>query len=202
MSKASWQWLSLAVGLVGFTFGGCAGGAAETHGPATGPTNGETGGDGIPNTVINKTGGDTVSARIGPPGGSLELTAGPRIEIPPGAVSDGEDFVLKLAGKSSAFRNKESEKAVGPIFICAPEVNAPEGRTINVSIPLAAYPQGWGDVAIAYEVSEGEVVGAEDSTRTKWQYERAKLSGGRAVAELSSLTGLRMQFVLTNLEAQ
>ena len=32
--------------------------------------------------------------------------------------------------------------------------------------------------------------------------ERAKLSGGRVVAQLGQATGLRMQFVLTNLEAQ
>jgi hypothetical protein len=81
-------------------------------------------------------------------------------------------------------------------------MEAPEGRTIRVSIPLAAYPEGWGDVGIAYEYSMGNRVGAEDSEHTRWQYERAKLSGGRAVADLPALNGYRLQFVLTNLEAQ
>ena len=72
----------------------------------------------------------------------------------------------------------------------------------RVSIPLASYPEGWGDVSLGYEYPEGARVGAEDSEHTKWQYENAKLSGGRAVAELSDVAGYRLQFVLTNLEAQ
>jgi hypothetical protein len=71
-----------------------------------------------------------------------------------------------------------------------------------VSFPLASLPDGWGEPSIAYEVSEGAILGSEDSTRTKWQYEQARLDAGRVVAQLPSVNGLRMQFVLTNLEAQ
>lgn len=152
---------------------------------------------------VNKRGSGSVSARLGTGGGSLELEEGPRVQVPAGSVNDGElDFVLRVAQKTTAFANKESERALGPTFSFAPDVAAPDGGAIEISFPLASLPDGWGDPAIAYEVSEGEVVGAEDSTRTKWTYERASLSDGRVVAQLPHVTGLRMQFVLTNLEAQ
>lgn len=103
---------------------------------------------------------------------------------------------------TTAFFNEEAERPVGKTFSFAPAVEAPEGRTIKVSIPLASYPEGWGEVAIAYEYPVGDRVGAEDSIHTRWQYETARLSGGRAVAELPALIGFRLQFVLSNLESQ
>lgn len=151
-----------------------------------------------PRNPVSKRGSGSVAATLGPGGGSLELDEGPRVEVPAGAVTEGQDFVLKVAQKTTAFFNKESERPLGPTFSFAPDLDSP----IKVSFPLASLPDGWGDPAIAYEISEGAVVGAEDSTRTKWQYERAQVSGGRVVASLPGATGLRMQFVLTNLEAQ
>lgn len=151
---------------------------------------------------VSKRGSGSVAARLGPGGGTLELDEGPRVEVPPGTVTDAKDYVLNVAQMTTAFSNKESERPLGPTFAFAPALDAPAGDTIRVSFPLASLPDGWGDPAIAYEVGQGKVVGAEDSTRTKWQYERATLSGGRVVASLPSLTGLRMQFVLTNLEVQ
>jgi hypothetical protein len=207
MSKTTQHGMALAMALamtlaVGLALGACAGGAASTPGASTAQKADDNDSDGVPNAVVRKEGTGSVSALIGPPGGTLELIGGPRVEIPPGAVSGGLEFVLKTAAKTSAFRNKESEKSVGPIFIFSPAVDAPEGRTISVSIPLGAYPEGWGEVALAYEEAQGEVVGGEDSTHTKWQYESGKLSGGRAIAQLNALHGLRLQFVLTNLNAQ
>lgn len=183
---------------------GC-GGAAATGPGASSANEASPADDGeaaAPNSVVRKSGSGSVSARLGPPGGTLELNDGPRVEIPPGAVEGGVEFVLKVAQKTTAFGNKESEKAIGPTFSFSPELNAPEGRSITVSFPLGAPPDGWGDPAIAYEQDEGAISYGEDSTRTKWLYESAKLSGGRIVAELPALSGLRMQFVLSNLEAQ
>jgi hypothetical protein len=155
-----------------------------------------------PNTAVHKSGSGTVAAVLGSPGGTLELNGGPRVEIPPGAVEGAEEFVLKVAQKTTAFGNKESEKAVGPTFSVAPGADAPDGRMVVFSLPMASFPDGWGDPALAYELDQGEVVGGEDSTRTRWQYEPARLSGGRIVAELPGVPGLRLQFVLSNLEAQ
>lgn len=180
---------------------GC-GGASQAAAPAATTANEVQPGTALaPRNPVSKRGSGTVSAKFGPGGGSLELEEGPRVDIPAGAVTEGEDFVLKLAQKTTAFFNKEDQRPLGPTFSFAPDLDAP-GEPIKVSFPLASLPDGWGDPSIAYEISEGEVVGGEDSTRTKWQYERAKLSGGRVVASLSQVTGLRMQFVLTNLESQ
>ena len=150
---------------------------------------------------VSKRGSESVSATVGSGGGSLELNEGPRVSIPGGTLNEAMDFVLKLAPKTTAFFNKESERPLGPTFSFSPPLAA-NGGSIEVSFPLASLPEGWGEPSIAYEVAQGRIVGAEDSTRTRWQYERAAMSGGRVVARLPEVTGLRMQFVLTNLEAQ
>jgi hypothetical protein len=156
----------------------------------------------VPTGAVHKSGGDKVAATMGPAGGTLDIGSGAKVEIPPGTFSEATDVVLTVSQGTTAFFNSEHEKPVGPTFEVSPGMSAPEGRTIRVSIPLASYPEGWGEVSLGYEYPEGERVGAEDSEHTKWQYENAKLVGGRAVAEVQELAGYRLQFVLTNLEAQ
>lgn len=199
--KTVWIGITAAAALAAV---GCSKGPDRSPGASSFGGDESAGGDrgGVPNSTVHKTGSGSVSALVGPPGGTLELSGGPRVQIPPGAVEDGQEFVLKEAAKTTAFGNSEHERPVGNPFIFSPGVEAPEGRSIEVSIPLASYPEGWGDVSIAYEYPAGAMVGAEDTEHTKWQYENAKLSGGRAVAKLPALNGYRLQFVLTNLEAQ
>lgn len=183
---------------------GCGGPAGESEPGASEGDSSSSSGDEAPAPagVVNKSGSGSVTARIGSAGGSLTLSSGPKVEIPAGAIDGAEDIELSETQGTTAFLNEESERPVGPTFVIAPDVQAPEGKTIKVSIPLASYPEGYGDVAIAYEYSMGNRVGAEDSEHTRWQYESAKLVGGRAVAELPAVNGYRLQFVLSNLEAQ
>jgi hypothetical protein len=155
-----------------------------------------------PRGAVHKSGGDSASATMGPAGGTLSIASGAKVEIPPGTLSEAQEVVLTLTKGTTAFFNEEHEKPVGPTFEVSPAMSAPEGQAIRVSIPLASYPEGWGEVSLGYEYPEGARVGAEDSEHTKWQYENAKLTGGRAVAELSEVAGYRLQFVLTNLESQ
>ena len=184
---------------------GACGGASTGGTPAaaaTGPAE-DTGGElAAPAGAVNRSGSGSVSAVLGPAGGSLSLSEGPKVEVPPGALTEAEEFVLKTAPLTTAFLNEEAERPEGPTFVFSPAVSAPEGRAIKVSIPLASYPEGWGEAALGYEYPEGKRVGAEDSMHTRWQYENATLSGGRAVAEVAELTGMRLQFVLTNLTVQ
>jgi hypothetical protein len=190
--------VALALGLTA-----CSKGGPESSPGASSASERSTGGDVVaPNSVVRKTGSGSVTATLGTPGGTLELSSGPRVEIPPGAVDGSQDFVLKEAARTTAFFNSEHEKPYGPTFIFSPGINAPEGRTITVSLPVGALPEGWGDPSIAYEYPVGEMVGAEDAEHTQWQYEDAKISGGRAIAELPAVNGYRLQFVMTNLEAQ
>jgi hypothetical protein len=197
MANATSKWLTLSLIALG-----CGGSQAVAPGATTSNEVKETSAKG-PSNPVSKHGSGSVAALLGSGGGSLELDEGPRVAVPAGAVKGGQEFVLKLAAKTTAFSNKESEKPLGPTFSFAPSVDAPSGGSIEVSYPLASVPSGWGEPSIAFEVASGaEISYGEDSTRTKWQYERAKLSGGRVVAQLDGVTGLRMQFVLTNLEAQ
>jgi hypothetical protein len=198
MLSATRKWFVVAVMV------GCGGSQASAPGANTANEvqPGLQGPAAAPRNPVSKRGSGKVSATFGPGGGSLELDEGPRVEVPAGALTDAQEFTLNVAQKTTAFFNKESERPLGPTFAFAPALDAPAGESIRVSFPLASLPDGWGDPSIAYETATGEVVGGEDSTRTQWQYERGKLSGGRIVASLPSVTGLRMQFVLTNLEAQ
>ncbi len=176
---------------------GCGGGTAAGPGTSTSDQGGAA-----RVTRASAVGSGSVSAVIGAPGGSLELSGGPRVEIPAGAVKEAQEFVLREATKTTAFLNSEAERPIGPIFIFSPELEAPEGQSIRVSLPLAGFPQGWGEPSISYEYIVGEMVGAENAQHTRWDYADARLSGGRLVADLPSLPGERLQFILTNLEAQ
>jgi len=183
-------------------------GGAKAHEPGASSSSGdeagssEGGGSATPNSVVHKSGGKSVSAVIGPPGGTLEIASGAKIEIPPGTFEDGEEVTIADAPGSTAFLNSEHERPIGPVFTVAPSMEATKGHMIRVSIPLAAYPQGWGDAQMGYEYPVGEMVGGEDAEHTKWQTTPASLSGGRAVAEVPALPGYRLQFVLSNLESE
>jgi hypothetical protein len=200
MANATSKWLALPLIALGCGGSQAAAPAANTANEVQANKEASAGG---PSHPVSKHGSGSVAALLGSGGGSLELDEGPRVAIPAGAVHGGQEFVLKIAAKTTAFSNKEGEKPLGPTFSFAPAVDAGSGGSIEVSYPLATVPSGWGDPSIAYEIAEGEEISyGEDSTRTKWQYERAQVSGGRVVAKVSGVTGLRMQFVLTNLEAQ
>ena len=197
MASSTGRWLALPM-LVAL---GCGGSSASAPAATTANEVKEPSATG-PSNAITKRGSGSVAALVGSGGGTLELNEGPRVVIPRGAVTGGQDFVLKVAQKTTAFANKESEKALGPTFSFSPGIET-NGEKIEVSFPLASVPAGWGDPSIAYEIEEGAAISyGEDSTRTKWQYERARLNGGRVVALLDALPGMRVQFVLTNLEAQ
>ena len=176
------------------------GGGASTGGSEASSGDEETASSG-PSRPVNEKGSGSVAATIGSAGGSLELTEGPRVVIPSGATSSEMEYALQDAPLTTAFGNEEKEKPVGPTFVFSPGV-ASEGDPIEVSIPFGAMPKGWGEPALAYEYGVGNRVGAEDSQHTRWQYEDASYTGGRLVANVSELTGMRLQFVLTNLEVQ
>lgn len=198
--NSKWLWLSIVVM-------GCGGSQAAAPGASTAneaaeKVASESARESGPMNAVSKSGSESVTARLGPGGGTLELTEGPRVEVPASVVEGAQDFVLKIAPMTTAFSNKESEKALGPTFSFSPPLDASAGGGITVSFPLASMPDGWGEPSIAYEVEAGAEIMGEDSTRTKWIYERAKYSSGRVVATLPQVTGLRMQFTLTNLEVQ
>jgi hypothetical protein len=155
-----------------------------------------------PTGPVNESGGDEVVARMGPPGGRLELGNGARIEIPPGSIQGAQNIVFKNAPRTTAFKDADvrGDKPVGPIVLVSPAVYAPEGKSIVVSIPMSGIPEGFSEKGLFLaheEVSEQQRQFAEDTTVTTWDYTPAKLVGGRAVAELPALSGMRLQFIIS-----
>ena len=150
---------------------------------------------------VHESGSGSVAAEIGPGGGTVELSEGPRLTVPAGILGNTQEYVLQTATLTTAFLNEESEQAVGPTFAISPALT-PDSGAVEVSIPLSSMPDGFGEPALAYEYGVGNRVGAEDSQHTRWQYENARYEDGRLVAKMDALTGMRLQFVLTNLEVQ
>jgi hypothetical protein len=151
---------------------------------------------------VYKRGSGSIAAAIGPGGGTLELASGPRVEIPPGTLESTEDVVLKEAPLTTAFSNQEHERPEGPTFVIGPPLEAPANSKIRISIPLAAYPEGWGEVALGHEYPIEKMVGSDDAEHTRWQYETARLVDGRAQSDVQVVNGYRLQFILSNLDAQ
>ena len=151
---------------------------------------------------VNRSGGTEVIAKMGRGGGRLELANGARIEIPPGSIAETKEVIFKNAPRTTAFKDADvrGENPVGPIVLLSPAIYAPEGTSIVVSIPFSGIPEGFTEKGLFLaheEVSKLQRQFAEDTTVTTWNYTQAKMIGGRAVAELPALSGMRLQFILS-----
>lgn len=136
---------------------------------------------------------------MGPGGGTLELANGARLEVPEGCFSEPTLLVLRNAPATTAFLNQEDLAAVGPLVLVSPEIYGGSGEIV-FSIPLTALPEGYTDqhLQIANEQPEGDQREyAENSTTTRWHYDRAQHQNGRATARFASLPGMRLQFVVS-----
>ena len=178
----------------------CGGGTAAVGSSENGDSASTT--SAAPGAPVNKSGGDEVTARMGPPGGRLELSNGARIEIPPGCIDEATDIVLKVAPPTSAFKDADvrGDKPVGPLVLVSPAVYAPEGKNIVVSIPFGGIPEGYSEKGLYLaheEESQQQRQFAEDTVVTTWDYAHARVVNGRAVAELPALSGMRLQFILS-----
>ncbi len=190
----------LATALLGTMCWSCGGGTARSD--MSGMEDYSEGSAAVPTAPVRERGGDSVTARLGPPGGTLELANGARIEIPPGTVDGAVEVVLKVAPPTTAFKDEDvqGQRPVGPLVLLTPELWAPEGGALVVSIPFSSFPEGYspGDLFLATEeVGRNQRAFAEDTTVTRWEYQEASVRGDRAVAEVSALSGMRLQFVLS-----
>jgi hypothetical protein len=203
MRRTKQRWTDVATAGLVVAIAAC---SSERPAPSATPGDNDTAGGETAQTArepqVYKRGSGSVAAAVGPGGGTLELASGPRVDIPPGTLDRTQDIVLKEAPITTAFANQEHERTQGPTFVVGPPLEAPSGKSIRISVPLAAYPSGWGDVSLGYEYPVQQMVGSDDAEHTKWQYESAKHEDGLIVAELQSINGYRMQFVLANLAAQ
>jgi len=142
-------------------------------------------------------GDDEAQARVGPPGGYLRLSNGAELNVPQGALEETVNVVMRVAPESHAF-DRETTRTIGPSISIAPELVATSGQ-LKYSYPFGSVPNGFqqSDLAIMLEEPEAQQNDLVSATRTHWVTYPASIRGGRMVAELDRLPGMRTQFVVS-----
>lgn len=183
--------------LVGF---GC-GGDNEPE-PLFTPENTGTGGEAPGGgRAVHERGDASVTATVGPAGGVLELSNGAKLEIPAGALGDEVEVIFGIGSQTQAFANRDFERPMGPTLLIQPALVAQPGARIKVSAPMGSIPQPFTeeDITLATEaVDEMDPMSdVRTNIQTVWQYANAEVVGGRFVAEVQELPGMRVQFLLS-----
>ena len=144
-----------------------------------------------------KRGSDKIVVEVGEAGGVLELDNGAKLDIPAGALDEDVTLTFAAGARTTAFANRDFERAVGPTLEIAPEL-APSAP-LTVSIPLTQLPEGFAadDLALGVEVIGNQQRLGGQGTQTRWDYAPAASEHGRAQARLTKLSGLRVQFVVS-----
>jgi hypothetical protein len=161
--------------------------SAANYEPVTGESTSE----------VHKRGDKKLIAEIGPKGGTLELANGARLTIPLGALSETVEITFSEGARTTAFANHEYERAIGPTLEIGPEASLT--GPVQVSVPLAAFPEGFGekDLTLGMEVPSDTQRLEMQGVQTHWDYLPAQSQSGRAVAEISTVPGYRVQFLVS-----
>lgn len=170
----------------------CGGGAAETREETTTPV-AETPPPAVP---AHARGSDTVTARVGTRGGTLELANGSRLEIPAGALEREVEITMRVAADGQAFEDRELRRPLSAVVEILPQVPAAGGQRFRLSMPAQPIPDGFerSDLALGHETDDtrGRPIGT--ATHTRWDMWPARIEGERFVSDLDMLAGHRMQF--------
>ena len=146
-----------------------------------------------PPAPVHARGDTSVTARVGPAGGSLELANGARFEIPEGALAEETEIDLHLA--PAPHWDLATKRPLGPVMEILPDLAAAGGTHFRISCPSEPIPDGWQaeDLGLGFE----EDVGSRHlgtATATRWQMLRARQEGNRFVADIPSVGGHRLLF--------
>lgn len=140
-----------------------------------------------------------VAGALGPRGGSLQLAPGahPRLVVPEGALPpEGRTFALRAEG---AERPPNADgAALSVAFEESPPIEARNGTTFELRLPLAALPTGCTETNLRLAVERPNNVGPGDgqgSPALRWDHTPARYEGGEVVARETRLHGHRLQFV-------
>jgi hypothetical protein len=182
----------------------CGGGAASER-PATVPPPARPPEPTTPSTapvgVVHARGELSVTARVGPAGGDLSLANGARLDIPQGALGEVVEVVFAVGEPTSAFRNRDDEKTVGPSLVVSPELVALGGARFRITLPFVELPAGFESrhAAVALERQDEASSGFRGgATRTTWEHHEATATTDRKfVTELAQLPGYRVQFLVS-----
>ena len=149
---------------------------------------------------VHARGDSSVSARVGSQGGALELTNGARLEIPAGALTEEIEVVFAHGASTQVFSGQDHERPVGPTLAVSPAMVAAPDHHFVVSVPINLLPDGFGndDLGLAAEVVDEDQRDLHlGGTQTRWEYGPAHAATGRAIAEIETLGGQRLQFVVS-----
>jgi hypothetical protein len=151
--------------------------------------------------VVHARGELSVTARVGPAGGDLTLANGARLDIPQGALDEVVEVVFAVGEPTTAFRNRDDEKTVGPPLVVSPELEARGGARFRVTLPFLELPAGFDrqHATVAVERQDESSSGFRGgATRTIWEHHEATATTDRKfVAEFARLPGLRVQFLVS-----
>jgi hypothetical protein len=167
--------------------------AAPPSAPAAAPPRASE--TGVP---VRKRGNGKVIAEVGSAGGTLELDNGARLEIPAGALPETVEVTFAEGAKTTAFSNHDYEQPLGPTLEVTPELAL--GVPVKVSIPMSRLPEGFdaSHLTLGLEVMANAQRGVQmHGTQTRWDYLPASSDHGRALAELQSVPGFRVQFLVS-----
>lgn len=150
---------------------------------------------------VEARGGEEVRARVGRAGGSLELSNGGRLEIPPGALTEDTEIVFRHGAPArNIWDDADNERAMGPMLEAEPPLVAAEGTQFRISTPSLAVPAPFRprDLALGVEreTEHGRAM-AMSGTETRWDFWPGRIEGQRFVADMAELPGHRMQFGLS-----
>lgn len=195
--RASTAVLTLALALVSSsTFAGIAGCGAATQKPhQKSPTPIPLVNPAVP---VHQRGGRKLIVEMGRTGGTLELDSGARLEIPEGALAETVQVTFASAARTTAFSNHDYERPLGPTLEITPGLTL--ATPARVSVPAGNLPEGFtdSDLTLGVEAATSEQRAVQgQGTRTRWDYVPATAQGGRAVAELATVPGYRLQFVVS-----
>jgi hypothetical protein len=155
----------------------------------------------VPHGAVHRRGSGKLIVAVGKEGGTLELANGARLTIPEGALSEPVEITFSEGGHTTAFSNHEYERPIGPPIEIAPELSL--NTPVQVSVPLGQLPEGFtaDDLALGLEVlASNQRAVPGQATNTRWDYLTAANQSGRAVAELNSVPGYRVQFLVSKNE--
>ena len=146
---------------------------------------------------VYKRGSDKIVVEVSEAGGVLELDNGAKLDIPAGALAEEVTLTFAAGARTTAFSNRDFERAVGPTLEIAPQLTL--AAPLTVSIPLTQLPEGFAadDLALGIEVLGDQQRLGGQGTQTRWDYTAASSEHGRAQARLSNLSGLRVQFLVS-----
>jgi hypothetical protein len=147
--------------------------------------------------VIATGNGEIVGGHLGPVGGRLDLgPGGPSITIPAGTA--GPPGLSISLVKASADGVPTQGGGIGPPFRASRPLNPPSDTFIEVSIALTTLPTGCAASGLTLAVERPENAGPANSMSTpalRWEFEPVDVRDGQAVARLSRLWGMRLQFL-------